>query len=145
MSGTRFFTGLTTDEMNSRSDGTLIQKMGIIIEDVAEGRLIASMSVRPDHMAPNGFLHAASVVALADSACGFATVAHLPEGADTFATVELKSNHLGTARDGDLDCVAMAQHMGRGTHVWDASVTHRQSGKTIALFRCTQMILWPRA
>ena len=36
-------------------------------------------------------------------------------------------------------------HTGRTTQVWDAEVTHRESGRTLALFRCTQMILYPRA
>ena len=85
------------------------------------------------------------MVALADTACGFATIAHLPEGAESFTTIELKSNFLGTARDGAVDAMARAAHVGRNTQVWDATVTDAASGRTIALFRCTQMILWPRA
>ena len=65
-------------------------------------------------------------------------------GASGFTTVELKSNHLGTALDGTIECVATAAHLGRTTQVWDAVVTHRESGKTIALFRCTQMVLYPK-
>jgi 1,4-dihydroxy-2-naphthoyl-CoA hydrolase len=90
-------------------------------------------------MAPNGYLHAGSVVTLADTCCGYGCISSLPEGAQNFTTVELKSNHLGTARDGVIECTAVAVHMGRTTQVWDATVTH--NGKTIALFRCTQMIL----
>ena len=30
------------------------------------------------------------------------------------------------------------------TQVWDAVATHQETGKTIALFRCTQMVLYPR-
>lgn len=69
----------------------------------------------------------------------------LPPGANGFTTVELKSNHLGTALEGTLDCVAKAAHLGRTTQVWDATVTHRETGKTLALFRCTQMVLYPKA
>ena len=102
------------------------------------------MPIQPQFLAPNGFLHAASVIALADTACGFATIAHLPEGAESFTTIELKSNFLGTAREGAVDAIARAAHLGRNTQVWDATVTDTASGRTIALFRCTQMILWPR-
>jgi hypothetical protein len=28
--------------------------------------------------------------------------------------------------------------------VWDAVVTNAGSGRTVALFRCTQSVLWPR-
>ena len=136
---------ITPEYLNTRASGSLIGWMGVTILTVEDGQLTASMAVTPNHMAPNGFLHAASVVALADSACGNATIAHLPDGAENFTTVELKSNHLGTARDGTLHCLATPQHLGRTTQVWDATVTHAASQKTIALFRCTQMILWPRS
>ena len=47
-------------------------------------------------------------------------------------------------REEVLACIARPAHMGRNTQVWDATVTHRETGKTIALFRCTQMVLWPK-
>jgi len=59
-------------------------------------------------------------------------------------TIELKSNFLGTAREGSIACVATKIHSGRTTQVWDATVTDETSGKTIALVRCTQLILYPR-
>jgi 1,4-dihydroxy-2-naphthoyl-CoA hydrolase len=97
-------------------------------------------------MAPNGFLHAASVIALADSACGYGCMTSLPEGAGGFTTIELKSNFLGTVREGGgVACEATLVHGGRNTQVWDALVTAEATGKTIALFRCTQMVLYPKA
>jgi 1,4-dihydroxy-2-naphthoyl-CoA hydrolase len=106
--------------------------------------LRSRMALRQLHFAPNGFLHAASIVALADTTCGYATVAHLPPGAQSFTTIELKSNHLGTVKQGAIACIASAQHLGRNTQVWDAIVTDEASGRKIALFRCTQMVLWPK-
>ena len=81
----------------------------------------------------------------ADSACGYGCATSLPEGANGFTTIELKSNHLGTARDGTVVCEARLVHGGRTTQVWDAEAVHAETGKTIALFRCTQMVLYPRA
>ena len=52
--------------------------------------------------------------------------------------------HLGTAREGTLTCTAKVEHKGRNTQVWDAVVKSKETGKTIALFRCTQMILYPK-
>ena len=121
--------------------GTLPGHLGIVVLEVGE-EVRVQMPVRPVVMAPNGYLHAGSVVSLADTACGYGCVSSLPEGATGFTTVELKSNHLGTTRDGTIECTARAVHRGRTTQVWDAVVTHRESGKTIALFRCTQMILY---
>jgi 1,4-dihydroxy-2-naphthoyl-CoA hydrolase len=130
---------------NGRSPGHLPGLLGIRILDIGQGFLRAELPVRKELFAPNGFLHAGSVVTLADTSCGYGCVAHLPEGASGFTTVELKSNHLGTAREGVIEVEAKAVHLGRTTHVWDATVAHRETAKTIALFRCTQMILWPKA
>jgi uncharacterized protein (TIGR00369 family) len=118
--------------------------LGILVRHVSDGEARLELAVERHHMAPNGYLHAGSIVALADTACGYGCVSYLPPGATSFTTIELKSNFLGTARDGTLDCTAKAVHRGRNTQVWDAVVTHRESGKTLALFRCTQMILYPK-
>jgi uncharacterized protein (TIGR00369 family) len=118
--------------------------LGIVITQVSGDEVHAELPVRTELMAPNGFLHAGSVVTLADTCAGYGCMANLPEGAVGFTTVELKSNHLGTAREGTVTCVAKAVHLGRTTQVWDATVTHKDSGKTMALFRCTQMVLYAR-
>ena len=109
-----------------------------------EGFAVGRLELRPELRAPNGFLHAATVIALADTLCGYGCVANLPDGASGFTTVEVKSNFLGTATEGTLVARATMVHSGRNTQVWDAPVVHEQTGKTIALFRCTQMVLWPR-
>jgi len=130
--------------LNARGGEYLPGYLGIEILSLAERSLSSRMPVKKLHIAPNEFLHAASIVALADTTCGYATIAHLPAGAESFTTIELKSNHLGTVREGAIACVATAQHLGRTTQVWDATVSDEASGRTIALFRCTQMILWPK-
>jgi len=124
--------------------GTLPELLGIVITSVDEGQLVAEFAVTKSHLAPNGFLHAGSVVTLADTACGYACFAHLPPDAQNFTTIELKSNHLGTVREGAIVATARAVHLGRTTQVWDATVTNKDTGKTIALFRCTQMVLYPK-
>jgi len=128
-----------------RQEGTLPGDLGIRWEEVATGRAAGHFTVAGGHMAPNGFLHAASVIALVDSACGFACVASLPEGASGFTTIELKTNFLGTAKEGEtVACTARLVHGGRTTQIWDAEAVNRTTGKTMALFRCTQMVLYPR-
>jgi len=134
---------ITAEEFNRRGVGKLPGHLGVHILGVTDREVRSQLAVAPHLMAPNGFLHAGSIVTLADTSCGYGCVAHLPAGASGFTTVELKSNHLGTASDGMLDCVATAVHLGRTTQVWDATVSHRESGRTLALFRCTQMVLYP--
>jgi 1,4-dihydroxy-2-naphthoyl-CoA hydrolase len=133
----------TADDFNRRSVGRLPGLLGLLVDQVDGRELRSHLVVRPDLLAPNGYLHAGTVVTLADTSCGYGCVAHLPAGASGFTTIELKSNHLSTTLDGTIDCVATAAHLGRTTQVWDAVVTHRETGRTLALFRCTQMVLYP--
>ncbi|HOG16919.1 MAG TPA: PaaI family thioesterase [Syntrophales bacterium] len=136
---------VTAEKLNERGKEYLPGFMGIEVVSLEPGRLRSRMVARQELMAPNGFLHAASVTGLADTACGYATVAHLPKGAVNFTTIELKLNFLGTAQKEEaIACEAELKHAGRTTQVWDAVVTAEASGRPIALFRCTQMILWPK-
>jgi uncharacterized protein (TIGR00369 family) len=128
-----------------RQKGTLPGDLALEWEVVETGRAKGAFTVTGGHMAPNGFMHAASMVCLVDSACGYACVASLPEGASGFTTIELKTNFLGTARPGErVSCEARLVHGGRMTQVWDAEAVNESTGKTIAVFRCTQMVLWPK-
>ena len=136
--------GVTLDLLNRRGAGRLPGLVGFRVVGFGEGRLDAELDIRPDLLAPNGYLHAATVIALADTACGYGCMAHLPDGATGFTTVELKSNFLGTALDGTIAAAARAVHLGGSTQIWDAVVTRTGDFKTIALFRCTQFVLYPK-
>ena len=135
----------TIEQLNARGQGYLPGLIGIEFISMEPGRLTSRLMVRPELLAPNGYLHAAVIIALADTTCGYGTFTDLPKGAQNFTTIELKSNFLGTAREGVIACVATCVHSGRTTQVWDAQVTDEPNDKTIALFRCTQLILYPRA
>ena len=131
----------TLAEWEARGRDYLPGHLGIDVLAVEPDEVRLRMRVERSKCAWNGFLHAGAVVSLADTACGYATVRNLPEGASGFTTIELKSNFFGTALEGDVSCVARPVHKGRTTQVWDAEVRSDRTGKTIALFRCTQMIL----
>ncbi|HUQ75121.1 MAG TPA: PaaI family thioesterase [Burkholderiales bacterium] len=134
----------TREDFNGFGADYLPGLLGMEFITVSADAVESRMNVAKRVMAPNGYLHAATIIALADTSCGYGCVAALPPGASGFTTIELKSNFLGTARDGAILCRATPVHRGRTTHVWDAAVTVEGSGAKIALFRCTQMILWPR-
>jgi len=136
---------ITLDQLKRRGTGFLPGYMGIVITALDGKELRAELAIQRHHIAPNGYLHAGTVVTLADTVSGYGCIANLPDGANAFTTIELKSNFLGTARDGTIECVASAAHLGRTTQLWDAVVMHRGSGKTIALFRCTQLVIYPKS
>ena len=119
------------------------EHVGIVVTAVADSVLRAELALRPEHFAPNGFVHAGVLVTLADTAAGYGCVANLPPDSAGFTTLELKVSFLGAARGGTLRCEARAAHLGKTTQVWDATITD-DAGRTLALFRCTQLVLQPR-
>jgi 1,4-dihydroxy-2-naphthoyl-CoA hydrolase len=134
----------TPEDFNRLSQHHFPAYLGIVITRTDADVLQAELPVRAELMAPNGFLHAGSLVTLADTLAGYGCMRNLPEGANGFTTVELKSNHLGTVRQGTVVCEARPAHLGRTTQVWDATVSSRETGRTLALFRCTQLLLYPK-
>ncbi len=85
------------------------------------------------------------MVGIADFCCAMGVPFHMPREC-SFTTVELKTNFLGSARAGErVECRATASHAGRTTQVWDARVDNATTGRAMALFRCTQMVLHPQA
>jgi 1,4-dihydroxy-2-naphthoyl-CoA hydrolase len=135
---------VTLEKFNKIGIGKLPGHLGVVITHVSASEVRAELGIKEWHMAPNGFLHAGTVVTLADTCAGYGCIENLPPGATGFTTIELKSNHLGTAREGTIVASAKPAHLGKTTQVWDTMVTHRDSGKTVALFRCTQMILYAK-
>ena len=135
---------LTAETLNARGAGHLPGLVGLRVLSVAPEGLESRLEIRKELLAPNGYLHAASVIALADTSCGYACVANLPKGASGFTTLELKANFFGTALEGSILCRATPVHLGRTTQIWEADVRLEGSGRKIALFRCTQMVLWPK-
>ena len=127
---------------NEFSKGKFPGYVGVRITEVVTGKIKAEMPVKSELFAPNGFLHAGSIVTLADTVAGYSSIANLPEGAKSFTTIELKSNFMRAAREGTLECESFAEHLGRTTHVWRVEVRHKTTRKKVAVFSCTQLILY---
>ena len=132
-------------ELNEFGSDRLPGLLGLEILDTGPDEITGRIPVTRPLIAGTGFLWAPVVVALADTLCAYGVSEHWPEGAQSFTTVELKINFMGTvAEGGAIAGRATPAHLGRTTQVWDAVVTDEASDKTIALFRCTQLILYPR-
>jgi 1,4-dihydroxy-2-naphthoyl-CoA hydrolase len=136
---------VTLEQLNKIGAGKLPGHLGIVITHAGDSEMRAELEINEKLLAPNGFLHAGAVVTLADTCAGYGCIMNLPPGATGFTTIELKSNFLGTALEGTLVGTAKPAHLGKTTQVWDAVVTRKESGKTIALFRCTQLILYAQS
>jgi len=137
--------GFDFDRFNRFGKDYLPGLLGLVLTEVSEGLVKGEIPLRKALLAPNGYLHAGTIVTFADTLSGYGCIAHLPDGAENFTTVELKTNFLGTAKEGTLYGEARAVHLGRTTQVWDAVMMYGEEQRKLALFRCTQLVLYPKA
>jgi uncharacterized protein (TIGR00369 family) len=135
---------LTIEHFNSFGNDCLPGLLGITITALKENFLSAEIEINQSHFAPNGYIHAGSIVSLADTLAGYGCIAHLPENGISFTTIELKSNFLSSAKNGTIFCEAKPLHLGKATQLWDVIIKHKESNKAMALFRCTQLIIYPK-
>lgn len=127
---------------NNLSKGHFPGLLKIKITHIEKGTMSGEMAVKKEYFAPNGYLHAGSIVTFADTIAGYATYAHLPKEGKSFTTLEIKSNFIGAIREGELKCECFAEHLGRTTQVWRAIVSEVKNHKKLAIFSCTQLILY---
>lgn len=132
----------TPNYFNEKSKNYFPEAMGITITEASQSYMMGEMMIVKGLFAPNQYLHAGSIVSLADTVAGYACIAHLPQGGKTFTTIELKTNFIATAKEGKICCEARPAHMGKTTHVWDVNIWHQSTQKQMALFRCTQLIIY---
>ena len=135
---------ITPEAFNARGEGALPGHINMVVTRAARDGFEGHFDIQRHHHAPNGFLHAGSLVTLADSLCGYSTVANLKDGATGFTTIELKTNFFSTALEGRVLAKTTPVHVGGTTQVWDCELTS-DKGKRMALFRCSQLVLRPKA
>ncbi len=135
----------SVEKLNAANVGKLPEHIGLSVTEVEPGKVVGRFDVRTDLVAHTGFLLAGSVLSIADILCAYGVSTVWPEGASGFTTAEVKCNFMGTLREGTVQVTASLLHGGRTTQVWDARIEDASSGKLMAAFRCTQIILYPRA
>ncbi|MEI6419541.1 MAG: PaaI family thioesterase [Sphingomonadales bacterium] len=133
----------SVEQLNQANIGKLPEHLGLVITEVAPGRVVGRFAVRPDLVSHTGYLLAGVGLTLADLLCAYGVSTAWPDGAKNFTTAEVKCNFIGTALAGDVQIVATLVHSGRTTQLWDADITSVDNGRRMALFRATQIILYP--
>jgi len=76
--------GMTTEQFRAFGARHLPGLLGVEIVSVSEGSVESRLEVRQDVMAPNGYLHAATVIALADTLCAYGTGETRPPDSRSF-------------------------------------------------------------
>ena len=116
--------------------------MGMQFTELAPGRVVATMKVRPDLCTAGEILHGGAVMAFADTLGAVGTFINLPKGART-TTVDSSTKFIGGAPQGSTvtgECTAF--HRGRTTMVWQTLIK-TEAGKLCAVVTQTQLVIGP--
>ncbi len=135
----------SVEDLNRANEGKLPGHLGLVITIVEPGRVVGRFDVRTDLVAHTGFLLAGTVLSVADILCAYGVSTVWPADASGFTTAEVKCNFIGTLTEGSVVVSATMLHGGRTTQIWDAAVEDEATGRLLAVFRCTQIILYPKA
>jgi len=116
-------------------------QLGCVFDHSADDLVVGHIDVTENLIAGTGFLFAPAIITLADTCAAIGCGNNIPADA-LFTTIELKANFLSSARVGErVNCRCTPVHLGRQTHVWDAEITNESTGRKMAVFRCTQIVL----
>ena len=120
----------------------LMTTIGAVVDDVAPGRVTLRLPFRDDLTQQHGFLHAGTIAALADSACGYAALSLMPQDAGVLS-VEFKINMLAPAKGEAIVARAEVIRPGRTVMVCRADVFLRVDGgeKLVAAMQATMMVV----
>ena len=115
--------------------------LGMVLEELAEGRVVFTLETRPDMANPMGIVHGGIASTLLDSAMGCAVHATLPAGA-AFTTLQLGIQFTRAVQvdHGRLTCVGTVVHRGSRIATAEGTVVDRD-GRLVAHGTTTCMIL----
>jgi 1,4-dihydroxy-2-naphthoyl-CoA hydrolase len=114
--------------------GTLMERMGIIVESVTPERAEGTMPVAGNTQ-PYGMLHGGASAVLAETLGSFAAIAHAMPDAIAVG-VDLSITHHRAVSDGLVRGVATALHRGRTIATYSIDITD-ESGSSVATARLT--------
>lgn len=132
--------GITLEELNSRSAGTLAEIINIKIIHIGANSLKASMSVDDRTRQPYGLLHGGASAALAETVGSLASSLCIDPEKQICVGIELNCNHVRGKKDGIVIATAEPLHIGASTHVWDIKIRDEKE-RLICVSRLTVSIL----
>jgi uncharacterized protein (TIGR00369 family) len=123
----------------------LMTTIGALVDEVATGRVVLRLPFRDDLTQQHGYLHAGTIAALADSACGYAALTLMPLDAAVLS-VEFKVNMLAPAKGDAIVARAEVIRAGRTIMVCRADVVALLGAeeKLVAAMQGTMMVVRDR-
>jgi uncharacterized protein (TIGR00369 family) len=123
----------------------LMSTIGAALEKVAPGEVDIRLPFRDDLTQQHGFLHAGTIAAVADSACGYAALSLMPADAGVLS-IEFKVNMLAPAKGDAIVARGQVIRAGRTIMVCRADVVSISDSeeKLVAAMQGTMMVVTGR-
>jgi uncharacterized protein (TIGR00369 family) len=129
----------TLETLNERGKGCGVEHLGIIVTQVTDNAIFATMPVGSRTKQPIGILHGGSSVFLAESVGSLA--ANMAVDNDHYCVgQEINANHLKSVTSGIVIAKATPFHLGRSSQVWSIEIRDATE-RLICISRLTMAVL----
>ena len=135
-----WFEQYTLESVQQRGVGTMVEHLGIVIEELGSGHLSGSMPVDHRTVQPMGILHGGASVALAETLGSIAANLVIDPTQKYCVGLDINANHIRSARMGRVFGKASPLHLGASTQVWQIEITDEQK-KLVCISRLTMAVL----
>ncbi len=132
---------LDLDSLNSSSQNTLAEALGIIFTEIGDDFVKCTMPVDNRTKQPFGLLHGGASAALAENMGSVASVMCIEDiNKQGIVGVELNANHIRPATRGLVTGTIKPFKVGRKMHVWGIEI-HDEEDRLICVSRLTIMVI----
>lgn len=136
-----FITSVTLDQLQTMSNNTLANHLGIEYTEIGIDYIVARMPVDSRTHQPFGVLHGGASVVLAETLGSIASFLCIKDPTKQAAVgLEINANHVRSVKSGYVYGKVTPIHTGRTTQVWDIRITNEEN-KLVCISRLTVAIV----
>jgi len=130
---------LSLEQLNSTRKNTLVETLGIMITEIGDDFLCATMPVDKRTHQPMGIMHGGASVSLAETVGSIAAFMAVDD--DHYCVgLDINANHIRAVRSGLVTATASSIHRGQSTHVWEIKIID-ESERLVCASRLTMAVL----
>lgn len=131
---------VSLEAINAMGEGCMVSHLGINFTEIGPNYLIATMPVDERTKQPMGLLHGGASVALAETMGSVGATLCIDLNKQHAVGLEINTNHIKSARFGQVVGKASPIHLGKATHVWNIEISNEEE-QLVAVSRITMAIL----
>ena len=130
----------TIDDLNARSEGTIVEQLGIEFLELGDDYIKARMPVDQRTLQPAGMLHGGASVVLAETLGSVAAFLCEDPAERHCVGLEVNANHVRSVRSGFVYGTVRPLHIGSSTQLWEIKITD-ENDRLVCISRLTMAVL----